>query len=133
MNTVLLDTNIISFVIKGDTRAHLYDSCLVNQRLAISFMSVAELFQWAAIRQWGPARIKELEERLKTYLIFPFDIELCRVWGQVRALSQSKGRPISPQDAWIAATALLHKIPLVTHNPSDFTAISTLQIITVQG
>ena len=39
-------------------------------------------------------------------------------------------RPISPQDAWIAATALRYQIPLVTHNAADFDAVEGLTIIT---
>ena len=47
MSTVLLDTNIVSFVFKRDTRAAAYAPQLQGNRLAISFMTAAELFQWA--------------------------------------------------------------------------------------
>lgn len=53
MSTVLLDTNIISFLFKGDTRVVAYAPLLQGNRLAISFMTVAELFEWAAVRKWG--------------------------------------------------------------------------------
>jgi predicted nucleic acid-binding protein len=33
-------------------------------------------------------------------------------------------------DAWIAATAMLYGVPLITHNPADYTAVVGLQIIT---
>jgi predicted nucleic acid-binding protein len=69
-------------------------------------MTVAELFQWAAVRNWGQSRINQLELSLRDYVILPFDIALCRLWAQVRARCRAAGRPISPQDAWIAATAL---------------------------
>lgn len=74
-----------------------------------------------------------METALKKYTVFPFDIDLCRLWGEVRANCQSVGRPISPQDAWICATALQHGLPLVTHNPSDFEAVDHLEIITTVG
>jgi len=57
---------------------------------------------------------------LSNYLVIPVDQPLCREWAQVRSDRQSAGRPISPQDAWIAATALRHDLPLVTHNSKDF-------------
>jgi predicted nucleic acid-binding protein len=41
-----------------------------------------------------------------------------------------KGRPIQVADAWIAATALLYGIPLVTHNPADFAGVDGLRLIT---
>ena len=103
---------------------------LNDQELALSFMSVAELFQWAILRQWGDRRFSQLEQYLSNYLVIPVDQPLCREWAQVRSDRQSTGRPISPQDAWIAATALRYDLPLVTHNSKDFLNIPHLQIIT---
>ena len=45
MNTVLLDTNIVSFLLKGDSRIEAYLPFLEQKQLAISFMTVAELYQ----------------------------------------------------------------------------------------
>lgn len=131
MNDVLLDTNIVSFILKGDSRAEAYNPYLQGQRLAISFMSVAELYQWAGIRRWGDRRKQQLEETLMAnYMVLSFDIALCRLWGEVRAKRRAIGKAISPEDAWIAATALHYKLPLITHNPSDFEDIEDLEIIT---
>ena len=131
MDIVLLDTNIVSFLLKSDSRAASYEPYLQGQQLAISFMTVAELFQWAAVRNWGANRVHQLEQTLlETYTVLAFDINTCRLWGIVRAKCRSTGRPISPQDAWIAATALQHKFPLVTHNPADFEIIEDLELIT---
>jgi predicted nucleic acid-binding protein len=52
------------------------------------------------------------------------------MWADIRARCRSAGRPISPQDAWIAASALQYALPLVTHNTADFEAVETLDIIT---
>lgn len=130
MDVVLLDTNIVSFLLKGDSRARSYAPHLRGQILAISFMTVAELFQWAFVHDWGARRMSQLEASLQNYTVLPFDIALCRLWGEVRANCRAVGRPISPQDAWIAATALQHRMPLVTHNPADFEAIEELELIT---
>ena len=80
--------------------------------------------------QMGPRKISGLEHSLGNYLILPADIRTCRLWADVRAHRRSVGRPVSPQDAWIAATALRHQIPLITHNAKDFEAIENLEIIT---
>jgi tRNA(fMet)-specific endonuclease VapC len=130
MDVVLLDTNIVSFLLKGDSRARSYAPHLQGRILAISFMTVAELFQWAFVHNWGARRMSQLETSLQNYTVLPFDIALCRLWGEVRANCRAVGRPISPQDAWIAATALQHRMPLVTHNPADFEAIEELELIT---
>jgi predicted nucleic acid-binding protein len=131
MDAVLLDTNIVSFVLKEDSRAQSYAPYLEHRSLAISFMTVAELFQWAAIRKWGAHRTQQLEVNLQNYTVLPFNIVLCRLWGEVRAERRAAGRPISPQDAWIAATALQYSLPLVTHNPADFEMIEGIEVITM--
>lgn len=130
MTTVLLDTNVISYLFKQDSRASLYAPHLLDRELAVSMMTVAELFQWAAVRDWGKARVRRLEQLLDRYTILPVDMALCRQWAEVRAVRSKSGLPISPQDAWIAATARRYKLALVTHNPADYQQISGLKIIT---
>ena len=130
MTIVLLDTNVVSYLFKGDTRAAAYAPFLQGQRLAISFMTVAELFEWATTRKWGRLRLTRLEHTLATYVIFPVDVELCRLWGTLRAQQQAAGRTMAPQDAWVAATAQRHQLPLVTHNPSDFQDIAGIDVRT---
>ncbi len=96
MAVLLLDTDVISFLLKSDTRAELYRPYLGRQSLALCFMTVAELFQWAAVRQWGPGRTRQLELTLQNYVVLPFDFELCRHWGEIRAGCRAAGQPISP-------------------------------------
>ena len=129
MSVVLLDTNIVSYMFKQDSRAQLYATHLIGNELAIAMMTVAELFQWSALRKWGKPRIQRLEQLLESYTILPVDIDLCRQWADVRARRTNAGSPISPQDAWIAATSLRYQIPLVTHNPIDYANIPNLTLI----
>jgi tRNA(fMet)-specific endonuclease VapC len=62
-------------------------------------------------------------------VVVPFDNELCKQWAGICVERQRLGRPISVQDAWIAATALRHNYPLVTHNGDDFAGITGLNVI----
>ncbi len=130
MSFVLLDTDVFSFVFEGDLRAAAYADVCRNQILVVSFMTVAELCQWAEIRSWGQQRVSRLEGKLRSCVVLPCDIELCRIWGRIRASRRGLGRPVSAQDAWIAASAVQHQLPLITHNPSDFELIEHLQVIT---
>ena len=52
MDVVLLDTKMVSLFLTGDKRAQRYASRLWGRKLALSFISVAELLQWAAVRKW---------------------------------------------------------------------------------
>ncbi len=130
MSILLVDTDVVSFLFKHDSRAESYAEILQGHQLALSFMTVAELFQWAAVRNWGKSRTQQLEQSLANYLVIPVDIDLCRRWGQLRAELQLLGQAISAQDAWIAATALQHGLSLVTHNAKDFVTIAELEILT---
>ena len=129
MTTLIVDTDVVSFLLKGDTRAQLYRPHLQGRTLALSFMTVAELYQWAYVRSWGDRKLTRLEEQLHRYVIVPFDNELCKQWASISVQRQRIGRPMSVQDAWIAATALRHNCPLVTHNSDDFSDITGLEVI----
>jgi tRNA(fMet)-specific endonuclease VapC len=129
MTALIVDTDVVSFLLKDDTRAQLYRPHLQDKTLALSFMTVAELYQWAYVRNWGVRKLTRLEEQLHRYVIVPFDNELCKQWANISVQRQRMGRPISVQDAWIAATALRHSCPLVTHNRDDFSDITDLEVI----
>jgi tRNA(fMet)-specific endonuclease VapC len=129
MTTLVVDTDVVSFLLKDDTRAQLYLPHLLGKTLALSFMTVAELYQWAYIRRWGERRLLRLEEHLGRYLVAPFDNELCKQWAAIAVERQRLGQPISVQDAWVAATAIRYDAPLVTHNRDDFANITGLKVI----
>lgn len=130
MNRVVVDTDVISFAFKNDLRARRYQRHLVGMEVIISFMTLAQLRLWALIRRWGQAREERLESHLRKFAIHPYDSALCSVWAQVTYSARTNGRPIDSTDAWIAATAKLHGLPLITHNAQDFKGVDGLTINT---
>ena len=131
MSVVLVDTNIVSFLFRQDTRIRLYEPFLLNQEQAISFMVRAELYQWAEIHQWGALKRAKLEAVLQDYTQLPFQMGMCPLWGQLRAEARRGGLILSAEDAWIGATALYYELPLVTHNRKDFAAVPNLQLLSM--
>ena len=129
MNVVLIDTDVISFLFKQDTRAELYRPHLHQTLSLISFMTVAELKQWSLLRSWGERRKQALDQHLTLYTLIPFDRDLCQTWAEIRYDAHSVGRKIETADAWIAATARLYQVPLITHNRADFDWVSGLSVI----
>ena len=125
----LVDTDVVSFLLKRDSRAALYRPHLADRLLVISFMTLAELDRWALERNWSEARRARMEEQLRQYVIYPSDRALCRTWAEVMHMARRRGRPIQTADAWIAATALLHGLPLVSHNRKDFAGVAGLTLI----
>ena len=60
MKPIVLDTDVVSFLFKADTRAQLYLPHLVNRQWLISFMTEAELEQWALLANWSEKRVEWL-------------------------------------------------------------------------
>lgn len=136
IETLLLDTDVTSFLLKRDSRADKYRPIVEGKRLALSFMSVAQLYKWAIKRNWGAKRGKQLEAALQRYVILPYDSELAWTWARVVSACEGAGRAIGSSDGWIAATAIRHSVPLVTNNVRHFEAaerLCGLRLIRSQG
>ncbi len=128
MSALLLDTDVFSYLFKNHPLAAVYQPRLKGHALAISFMTVAELFEGAFRAGWGERQLRPLEVQIGSCLVIPSSHELSRRWGEVRSIRRHQ--PISAEDAWIAATALEFDCSLVTHNSTDFHDIPGLRIIT---
>jgi len=127
--TVVLDTNVVSYLMKGGPLAEAYAPYGQGKLLAISFITVGELYYGAEHANWGEARRKSLETILRNYLVIPYDHEIARCYGRIVAERRRNGKPITLNDAWIAACALRHAVPLVTHNADDFIGITSLEVL----
>lgn len=127
--TLIIDTDVISYLYKGDTRAALYQPHLSSPPFQISFMTLAELRRWARQRIWGAGRRRRLEAYLARYRVVYASDELCELWAQATHSAQRNGKPISAADAWVAAAALVQNIPLVTHNRAHYAGVTGLTVI----
>ena len=126
---ILLDTNIVSYLYRHDSRAELYRPHLEGHEPFISFMTLAELYLWPVRRNWSEARRASFESWIrKRFAVLPFDAALARSWA-VLVGDTCRGRPISLPDSWIAATALHHRLPLVSHNRQHFETIPGLRLV----
>ena len=128
MTNLLLDTYIVSYLMRSDPLARLYRPHLANHSLAISFMTLAELYEGATRGNWGPGKRRYLDEIHDFFVVIPSDRKLCSRYGEIRGMRRRQ--PISAEDAWIAATAIEYACPLVTHNARDFHDIPGLTIVT---
>lgn len=127
-DAVLADTDVFSFAFRGDPRAKPYERHFVGRYPCLAFQTVAELRLWAIVRQWGAKRIGRLDEVLKHYVVLPYDPAMAVAWATI-VHRRGLGRPIQAGDAWVAASAVRHKLPLLTHNRRDFADIPELQVL----
>ena len=127
MKGILLDTDVVSYLLKDSPIAQPYRPHLEGRTPVISFITVAELYRWALQRSWGQKRRDWLEASLKKFVVLPFDNQLCMLWARI--VVERRNQPIPYSDAWIAASAVNHGLPLVTNNARHFAGISGLQVI----
>ena len=125
---VVVDTSVVSYLFKEHSLAAFYREHLLDRYLAVSFMTVAELYRWPFERGWGEPRLAALRRYLENFVVLPHDEGLSWEWARIVS---RKGRPISQADGWIAATAICHGVPLVTHNVRNFQHVDGLSLITV--
>ncbi len=124
----VVDTDVLSFLLRGDTRAARFRPLLTGRLPAVSFMTVAELDRWALQYRWGPARLERLAVFLEQFVIVLADRALCHTWAVVMDGARQLGRPVGTADAWIVATALALDIPLVTNNCADYAGVARLRL-----
>lgn len=129
---IILDTNIVSYLMKGEALAAVYRPHVEGRLLAIAFITVGELYFGAEKKNWGEQKRRELETTLRNFVVIPYDHEIARRYGWLVAKRERSGHSITPNDAWIAACTVRHGVPLVTHNAKDFEGVDSLEIITEQ-
>ena len=127
MKPIVLDTDVVSFLFKADTRAQIYLPQLQDRQWFISFMTEAELEQWALLANWSEKRVVWLRLFLSRFVVVPSSHDLVLKWAEAMVAARRNGRRIETADAWIAATALLYDAPLLTHNKADYLGVPGLQ------
>jgi tRNA(fMet)-specific endonuclease VapC len=125
-DSLLLDTDVASYLFKNSPRARPFRPLLQGKRPALAFISVAELFKWTLKRRWGQPKVEQLEFALRRYVVIPYDRDLAWAWARVIAACEDAGRPIAPSDAWVAAAAVRHDIPLITNNLKHYEVAESL-------
>jgi predicted nucleic acid-binding protein len=129
MNAVVVDTDVVSLISKGDSRVEKHLSALATPDLLVSFMTEAELERWILQAKWGPERIIRFRTYMKRFVSVPSSRDLIVKWAEVMVAARSVGRRIEVADAWIAATALLYEAPLVTNNPRDYMGVAAIDLL----
>jgi predicted nucleic acid-binding protein len=85
MEPVILDTDVLSFVAKADTRAALYLPMIAGKRLCVCFQTVAELRLWVLIRHWGSSRRDALDSLINKFVVLPYDALMAQHWANIMA------------------------------------------------
>ena len=131
MSRIVVDTDVASYVFNWHSLAQHYADALRGSELVLSFMTIAELRMGAISAGRGGRRRLLLEQFMQRFELVYADNDLCTVWARIRADARAAGRALSPQDAWIAATALALDAPLATNNRRDFEHVRKLRLLSL--
>ena len=75
--TVLVDTDVYSYLGKpSSTNAALYWPHVEQKLIALSFVSVGELYYGAYKNRWSRGRLDDLTDRLRSVAIVPYDVSV---------------------------------------------------------
>jgi predicted nucleic acid-binding protein len=135
---MLLDTNVLSELMRPRPDAAVLDwfaAPAAQVPMSISVITKAEILLGIALLPHGQKRAALAQAAQAMFdadfkdRVLVFDTGTAEVYARIVAERSAMGRPMSTEDAQIAATALQHRLPLVTRNTRDFEHVSGLQLI----
>ena len=121
---MILDTNALSAFVDGDTG--IGDVLRRQPRAAIPVIVLGEFRYGIADSRQRPAYEAWLASHLPRFDILPVTAETAVVYAGLRVALKRSGRPIPANDAWIAALALQHRLPVLTRD-RHFDAVPDLE------
>ncbi len=123
----LLDTDTVSAYLRRPGKlAHRFNQH--SGHLAISTMTLAELFTWAYAKTDPVPILKTIQELQVLLDVLDFDSASAELFGRLRVELQKRGQSVAPPDLIIGSTALAHGRIVVTHNTSHFAKIPGLSV-----
>jgi tRNA(fMet)-specific endonuclease VapC len=77
----------------------------------------------------GPNDRARWDDLLRGFRVLPSGPDVCWRYGRLFRYLKENGRLIGTNDLWIAATALVHGLPLVTRNEAHFRRVPDLRVV----
>jgi tRNA(fMet)-specific endonuclease VapC len=129
----LIDTDWVIDHLKGRSAVTRRLHELQPGGLALSVVSVAELWEGVFFSRDPGHSQSLLEQFLSGVAILPIDDAVCRRFGRLRGSLRLQGKKIADFDLLIAASALCHNLTLLTNNRRHFEQIGELRIESLRG
>ena len=128
---VLLDTNVLIRYEKGAFDLAEKVAGREDELFFISVITASELLHgvWRAKDDSIKAKRQAFVEKiLSNFPLLPIDLTVARIHAQIWSALQAKGMMIGIHDSWIAATALVHGLSIVTAKEREFGRIHGLTV-----
>jgi tRNA(fMet)-specific endonuclease VapC len=127
MNQSLLDTNILSYFLRGDTKVveKIRDYRQHYSYLSFSVFTYYETKSGLLYRD-AQSKMNRFEQLANISEIIAYDTAVADTASQVYADLRTRGLLVTPIDLFIAATALCYGYTLITANVKHFQNIPNL-------
>ena len=132
---VLIDTDVFIELMAGGPRAARWLPLVEGRYGLISFVTAGEVKAGVEIQGWGQKRRDDLAKRFNATVTVPYDAalidEYARIYAEARRMNpgHALGGKHQSNDRWIAATARLLGVPLLTNNPRHFEGLPGLGLL----
>ena len=125
----LIDTNIVSYWMRGDTAILERIKSHSPSELALSTITLAEIGYGIEKSPHKKRERKHKIEQIRAVLqVYSFDETAAQHYAIIRSQLEKSGTPISERDTQIASIARAHSLVVVTHNTKEFTRIARLKV-----
>ena len=104
---------------------------LQEQGVAISIISLAELYEGIYHSRDPEAKGHDLNDFVRGLSVMGIDEEICKVFGRVRGQLRAKKKTVADFDLLIGSTALQHELTVLTNNRRHFELIEGLALESV--
>jgi tRNA(fMet)-specific endonuclease VapC len=111
---MILDTNALSAFVDGD--AGVGDALRTQPRAAIPVIVLGEFRYGVALSRRRASYESWLDSSLIHFDILAVTDETAIAYAALRVALKKSGRPIPANDAWIAALALQHRLPVLSRD-----------------
>ncbi len=125
----LLDTSWVVYYLRGEERIVRRLLSLRKEGLAISIISLAELYEGVFRSRNSFLAEKSLKDFLSGVSIIGINEKICKVFGKERARLRRLGKPIGDLDLLIASTCICYDLVLLTENIKEFERVKNLKIL----
>ncbi len=125
----LLDSNIWSALIRRSSAGLIKRfEALERGRVVLSPIVLGELQLGYYKGDRTPKRLAVIDTIRAHSELLTITSRVSDTYAQLRAQLEAAGTPIGPNDTWIAAEALHHKLVLVTNNIKEFERVQGLKV-----
>ena len=124
----MLDTDTFSYLVNGIPQVIQRYAEVLEDDVGLSVVSYGEILFGVSKQKPSASKQKRIDYLLDQMPISSISEDVAKCYGQVRSKLELAGKPIGPNDTWIAAHAMSIGAILVTGNLREYKRVAGLDL-----